>query len=102
MKKVMTFTMKRDQHVKQDKGLLKEWIFSKKSKTSEKLSLSDSTSDTESEGECPMCGLVYGEDDDDGSTWIHCDACKAWWDLPCTGVSESDIPDFFSCPNCIS
>ena len=68
----------------------------------QKLSLFDSTSNTESEGECTMCGLVYGKDDDDGSTWIQCDACKTWWDLPCTGVSESDIPDFFSCPNCIS
>ncbi len=43
----------------------------------QKLSLSDSTCDAESEAECPKCGLVYGEDE---STWIQCDACEAWWD----------------------
>ena len=37
----------------------------------QKLSLSNSTNDTESEGECPMCGLVYGKDNNDGSTWIR-------------------------------
>ena len=62
------------------------------------LCLSDSTS--ESEDECPECGVVYG--DDDGSTWIKCDTCNVWWDIPCTGVREPELPDSFSCPNCVS
>ena len=53
------------------------------------LSLSDS------EAECPECGLLYGEDD---SLWIQCDACGAWWDVNCAGVS--DIPDSFVCRKC--
>ena len=63
----------------------------------QKLSLSDSTSETESEAECPMCGLIYGAGDDD-STWMQCDCCKLRRYLECAGVS--DIPEFFSCTNC--
>ena len=57
-----------------------------------------SLSSSESEAECPDCGLVYGEDE---STWIQCDSCGVWRDLVCAGVSSvSDIPEMFCCQNC--
>ena len=59
----------------------------------ENLSLS-----SESEAECPECGLVYGDDD---STWINCDGCGVWRDLKCAGIlSVGSIPDEFYCHNC--
>ena len=55
-------------------------------------------SSSESEAECPDCGLVYGDDD---STWVQCDSCGVWRDLKCAGsTSVSDIPDVFYCKNC--
>ena len=57
-----------------------------------------SLSSSESEAECPDCGLVYGEDE---STLIQCDSCGVWRDLVCAGVSSvSDIPEMFCCHNC--
>ena len=59
---------------------------------------SQSESGTESEAECPKCGLVYGEDN---SVWIQCDSCGLWWDLKCSGVDDADdIPDMFNCEKC--
>ena len=59
---------------------------------------SQNESNTESEAECPKCGLVYGEDD---SVWIQCDNCGLWWDMKCSGVSDvENIPDIFCCETC--
>lgn len=59
---------------------------------------SQNESNTESEAECPKCGLVYGEDD---SVWIQCDNCGLWWDMKCSGVSDvENIPDIFFCETC--
>ena len=57
---------------------------------------SASSSGTESEAECPKCGIIYGDDDD--ATWIKCDKCGLWWDLKCSGVTNSD--DVFHCEVC--
>ena len=58
-----------------------------------------SLTSSESEAECPDCGLVYGDDD---STWVQCDSCGLWRDLKCAGVtSVSDIPEIFCCQNCV-
>jgi len=54
-------------------------------------------SDTESEAECPKCGLVYGNDE---ATWICCDRCNTWYDVECAGVSENEIPDDYICEDC--
>ena len=54
-------------------------------------------SNSESEAECPKCGLVYGEDD---SLWIRCDECSAWFDLKCSGISAHSIPEHFVCDDC--
>lgn len=55
------------------------------------------SSDTESEAECPKCGLVYGDDE---ATWICCDRCNTWYDVECAGVSENEIPDDYICEDC--
>lgn len=44
--------------------------------------------ETESEAECPKCGLIYGEDD---SLWIQCDSCELWWDFECIGPDSKNI-----------
>ena len=54
-------------------------------------------SSSESEAECPKCGLVYGEDD---SLWICCDECSMWFDLKCSGISAHSIPEHFVCDDC--
>ena len=54
-------------------------------------------SSSESEAECPKCGLVYEEDD---SLWICCDECSAWFDLKCSGISAHSIPEHFVCDDC--
>ena len=53
------------------------------------------SSESESEAECPKCGLIYGEDE--GMTWICCDRCNTWFDLECAGCYKKDIPDEFVC-----
>ena len=64
----------------------------------ESLSLIDKAGESDSEAECPNCGLVYGDDE---STWIQCDGCGLWWDLKCSGISDSEnIPDVFFCATC--
>lgn len=65
------------------------------------LSLIDETANTtgtDSEAECPNCGLVYGDDE---STWIQCDGCGFWWDLKCSGICDSEsVPDVYLCATC--
>jgi len=55
------------------------------------------SSDTESEAECPKCGLAYGDDE---ATWVCCDRCNTWYDVECAGVSENEIPDDYICEDC--
>ena len=65
------------------------------------LTTADSGSESESEAECPKCGLVYGCPDDD-EMWVQCDNCGLWWDLTCTELSdEENIPDTFICARCV-
>ena len=49
-----------------------------------KCFLSDSDgSISESDAECPICGLTFLEDDSD-SPWVCCDGCQSWLDFKCT------------------
>ena len=56
-------------------------------------------SDTEeSEAECPKCGLIYGETEDE---WICCDLCDTWLDLKCANVTKTNIPEEYYCSDCL-
>ena len=55
-------------------------------------------SDTESEAECPKCGIIYGETED---KWICCDLCDTWLDLKCADVAETNIPNEYYCSDCL-
>jgi hypothetical protein len=54
---------------------------------------------SESDAECPKCGLAYKSDDCDGSVWICCDFCNSWYHLSCTDVC-GEIPAKFTCVDC--
>lgn len=54
-------------------------------------------SDAESFAQCPICGLIYGEDE---SVWICCDICNTWYDLKCSMVTDDNIPDEYICQDC--
>ena len=49
-------------------------------KSFEAIAISDeqNTTSSDSEAQCPKCGLLYGEDE---SLWICCDGCNSWYDL---------------------
>lgn len=47
--------------------------------------------------QCPKCGLIFGEED---TLWVCCDGCDCWYDLKCTNLKRSNIPDFYWCENC--
>ena len=53
---------------------------------------------SESEAECPKCGLIYGATQD---IWICCNQCVTWFDLRCAKVSKNDIPEEFYCSDCL-
>lgn len=46
--------------------------------------------------QCPVCGLVYGEED---TLWICCDGCDCWYDLKCTSLRKCNpcIPEYYWC-----
>lgn len=57
-------------------------------------------SDSESSGDavCPLCGAVYGDDNE--LFRICCDGCE-WFDLKCTTVkSKHHVPDLYFCASC--
>lgn len=53
---------------------------------------------SESEAECPKCGLVYCDSD---IMWIHCDSCGTWFDIECAGLTGDEIPDKYYCVDCL-
>ena len=57
-------------------------------------------SDSESDAECPLCGLTFLEDDS-GSPWVCCDGCQSWYDFKCTSLSNPKrLPRKFFCNAC--
>lgn len=39
---------------------------------------------------CPICGLMYVDDD---GVWICCDRCDQWFDIHCTDISSETSPE---------
>ena len=62
----------------------------------ETLKIDSDTEETESEAECPKCGLNYR---DSQVKWICCDGCNVWIDIDCAGISKT-IPDHYYCSDC--
>ena len=62
-------------------------------KAIEELTLSDQ-SDSESDAQCPKCGLTFQEDRSN-SIWVCCNNCQAWLDFNCTGLSDPDLPEVY-------
>lgn len=60
-------------------------------------SASDQSSTVSSEAECPICGLIYGADEDN-SFWVCCGNYLVWFDLKCTTIEE--LPDHYYCLDC--
>ena len=55
---------------------------------------------SDSDAECPKCGLSYKSVDSDGSVWICCDFCNSWYHLSSTDVCSANIPAKFICTDC--
>ena len=54
-----------------------------------------------SDAECPICGAIYGSEDDE-SIWICCDGCNSWFNIECTSLSQrKKIPDKYFCNSCL-
>ena len=51
----------------------------------------------EDDTECPICGLLY-KDDESGDSWICCDKCNEWFCFKCSGLD--DVNDDFYCELC--
>ena len=63
---------------------------------------STSHSETESDAQCPKCGLTFQEDDNN-SLWICCDGCDSWFDFRCSGLkSPRKMPLKYFCSTCAS
>ena len=48
---------------------------------------------SDSDAECPKCGLANKSVDCDGSVWI---SCNSWYHLSCTDVCGAKIPAKFT------
>ena len=70
-------------------------------KAIEKLTLSEQ-SDSESDAQCPKCGLTFQEDGSN-SVWVCCDGCLAWLDFNCTGLPDPDdlLEVYYCCRSCV-
>ena len=69
-------------------------------KAIEKLTPSEQ-SDSESDAQCPKCGLIFQEDGSN-SVWVCCDGCQAWLDFNCTGLPDHDLPEvYYCCSSCV-
>lgn len=49
---------------------------------------------------CPICGEMYGEDEQVSTRWICCDLCDTWYHLKCTKVHPDKVPKYFYCDKC--
>ena len=58
-----------------DKGTIKQVHFEEH--------LNDSVAS--SDAECPICGAIYGNEDDE-SIWICFDGCNLWFNIECTSL----------------
>jgi hypothetical protein len=46
---------------------------------------------------CPKCGKSYKDDD---NLWICCDGCNRWFDVQCTKVNKTELPENYYCDEC--
>ena len=46
---------------------------------------------------CPKCGVAYA---DCGGLWVCCDDCNNWYDIECTSIKDSILPDKYFCEEC--
>ncbi|CAN3373011.1 hypothetical protein DIURU_002901 [Diutina rugosa] len=56
----------------------------------------------EDEVRCTPCGTTkdnYNEDEDEGGTFVYCEACNTWQHAKCMGFSNK-IPEQYSCNEC--
>ena len=55
--------------------------------------------ETESDAECPKCGLLYSADLE--NLWVCCDRCSSWYDFKCTRFrSKRHLPVTYVCDSC--
>ena len=53
--------------------------------------------DSDSDAECPVCGLTFLEDDS-GKPWVCCDGCQSWFDFKYTALANPEpVPRKFFC-----
>ena len=69
----------------------------------QQMTLSDEESNEEQDDGhktvCSKCRAVYGAKMN--MPWVHCDGCDKWFDLKCTQLSKSSIPDSYYCETCL-
>jgi len=90
---------------RQRKRLDKTKLSEKKHQTKKAEVASENDGSDQSEGsegstcQCPVCGLVYGEED---TLWICSDGCDCWYDLKCMSLGKRNpcIPEYYWCENC--
>ena len=83
---------------KRGKGQMKERKWVERVRVSSRSHTEAEETTSESEAECPKCGVVYGESD---SMWIQCNSCDAWFDMKCADLPGDEIPDEYFCVDCL-
>ena len=86
---------KRQQKEKEKERVRRAKEMSKKKNQSHEVNLNPSGD--EDDAECPICGLLY-KDDESGDSWICCDKCNEWFSFKCSGLD--DVNDDFYCELC--